>query len=747
VAVLFGTGLLLTGAIELGAGWQGTTATVAFAGAVLISYASMLAAAATRVPLVVVAAAWLGMVLLAGFVIGDRAGIGWLLALRDGVPRLLTAVRPAPATADLLLPGFMLCVLVGVWVGARSARARQADQGSRQPGGTALLANSAPASYAEFAPLVGAVVLYVGGALLSAGRADPDGVVAATLLLTAMAGWTLTERRSSRRAGRVAAVMTGAALSALAASIVTVAVLPVDEPFEPRELVVQPPLPLLAPNPLPRLAALAGQDDVMFRHTAGRWRLHLVALTAFDGNSWQSGAVYRAMGVVGSDVLPAGSQRTMVSADVTIDGLDGPWLPAPGMPEQVSLPDIGVDAASGSIVVGGGAVPGLRYQVRGAVDTPADDALVVAGVPAVEQYTRLPRLPYLFGQYAQQAVQGARTPFEQAVLLERVVRDGRRIDAGAPAGSSYARLETFLLGQTAASGPTATPRPSSGPTPTAVAPAVMPGAQAGTSEQFATAFAVLARSVGLPTRVVFGFGPGQEQPDGTWLVRGRDALAWPEVYFAGLGWVPFNPSPSPVDGTGPSEAVKQQVVQRVEANQPSPQPTPSRQPPRIAAPTQPSIDPSDAVGLPERPGADSGVESTQLLMYASLVPAILFGLMVLARAVRTQRHRRAGATGAWSEVLDLLVLIGRRPPDWHTAVRVAADVATQFPTPRAAGAAASHPATRLAATADRAAFAPAGIRTDAAWDDLRRLRRAVGHRTRWYRRLTWFFDPRPLWRR
>jgi transglutaminase-like putative cysteine protease len=490
---------------------------------------------------------------------------------------------------------------------------------------------------------------------------------------------------------------------------------------------------------------MATQDDVMFRHTAGRWRLHLVALTAFDGNSWQSGAVYRSLGVVGPDVLPAGSQRTTVTADVTVESLGGPWLPAPGIPDQVSVPDIGVDAASGSIVVSGGAASGLRYQVRGIVDTPADDALLVAGVPSVDAYTQLPRLPSIFREYAQQIVQGARTPFEQAVLIESAVREERRLDPAAPAGSSYARLETFLFGSTGATG-----APDEDPDTPASAARVMPGAQAGTSEQFATAFAVLARSVGLPTRVVFGFGPGEQQPDGTWVVRGRDALAWPEVYFAGLGWVPFNPSPAPLDSNGPSEQAKQQIVERAEENQPLPQPSSSRQPPRIAPPTQPSIDPSADVALPVPAGDDNGPAS-RLPIFALFIPVALAALLLLARGVRTQRHRRAGPVGAWSEVLDLLVLVGRRPPPWHTTVRIAADVAAEFPAPArpagAAGAARAHPVMRLALTADRAAFTPRGVRVEAAWDELRRLRLAVRRQTRWYRRIIWLLDPRPLWRR
>ena len=111
-------------------------------------------------------------------------------------------------------------------------------------------------------------------------------------------------------------------------------------------------------------------------------------------------------------------------------------------------------------------------------------------------------------------MQGAGTDYDRAVRIEEAVRGGRTLSPAAPAGSSYARLAAFLA----------------------------PGG-AGTSEQFASAFAVLARAAGLPTRVVVGFLPVDRDEQGYWEVRGRDAVASPEVYFAELGWVPFDPRP------------------------------------------------------------------------------------------------------------------------------------------------------------------------------------------------------------
>lgn len=66
----------------------------------------------------------------------------------------------------------------------------------------------------------------------------------------------------------------------------------------------------------------------------------------------------------------------------------------------------------------------------------------------------------------------------------------------------------------------------------------------GYCEQFASAFAVLARSVGIPARLVTGYSTGAYNPFTLdYEVRESDAHAWDEVYFSHVGWVPFDASP------------------------------------------------------------------------------------------------------------------------------------------------------------------------------------------------------------
>ncbi len=69
--------------------------------------------------------------------------------------------------------------------------------------------------------------------------------------------------------------------------------------------------------------------------------------------------------------------------------------------------------------------------------------------------------------------------------------------------------------------------------------------RAGYCQQFSGAMALMLRTIGIPSRVVSGFSSGErEQGGGAFQVSDRDAHSWVEVYFNGIGWVPFEPTPS-----------------------------------------------------------------------------------------------------------------------------------------------------------------------------------------------------------
>ena len=67
----------------------------------------------------------------------------------------------------------------------------------------------------------------------------------------------------------------------------------------------------------------------------------------------------------------------------------------------------------------------------------------------------------------------------------------------------------------------------------------------GYCQQFSGAMALMLRMVGIPARVVSGFSPGSFNRDtGEYRVRDLDAHSWVEVYFTGLGWATFDPTPA-----------------------------------------------------------------------------------------------------------------------------------------------------------------------------------------------------------
>jgi hypothetical protein len=76
--------------------------------------------------------------------------------------------------------------------------------------------------------------------------------------------------------------------------------------------------------------------------------------------------------------------------------------------------------------------------------------------------------------------------------------------------------------------------------------------RAGHCEYFASAMAIMLRTLGIPSREVNGFLPGEyNDVAGDYIVRASDAHSWVEAYFPGSGWVTFDPTPPGAgDATG-----------------------------------------------------------------------------------------------------------------------------------------------------------------------------------------------------
>ena len=135
----------------------------------------------------------------------------------------------------------------------------------------------------------------------------------------------------------------------------------------------------------------------------------------------------------------------------------------------------------------------------------------------------------------------------------------------------------------------------------------------GYCEQFASAMAMMARVVGIPSRVSVGFLPGEQDEDG-WKVSIRDMHAWPELYFANYGWVRFEPTPASVTGSAPPW-----TVQNSDSSGNDPSANPSSESNDHAGhhqATEPSIEPSVQ---PNDPGPGAGASWGRTLIGAGIV--------------------------------------------------------------------------------------------------------------------------------
>ncbi len=249
------------------------------------------------------------------------------------------------------------------------------------------------------------------------------------------------------------------------------------------------------------------------------WRL--TALDEFDLRIWRSSRSY---GDAGGD-LGGGIREDLgvpIEQNVQISDLDSVWLPAAFAPRRISIPNqVRYDEESASLLIRRPSLPsGLTYDLTSVVPSAVDAATIQAStggaIPPVilERYLDLPSsFPDRFSDLAVQITAGAATPYDQALALQNWFRSTFTYDLAVPPGHGATAIDSFI------------------------------SQRRGYCEQFAGTFAAFARSIGLPARVAVGFTPGDLGTDGRFHVRGRNAHAWPEVYFAGVGWLAFEPTP------------------------------------------------------------------------------------------------------------------------------------------------------------------------------------------------------------
>jgi transglutaminase-like putative cysteine protease len=575
--------------------------------------------------------------------------------LSDALTVFRDVVAPAPVE-----PGFVLAAALAVWT-------------------IAVVADTAAfRSGARVEAVVPAATLFLFGAALGV----PGRRLALTaLFLAALASYWLTQRllshaRAPNRmttdtgAGPRALLRSGAVLAAAAvmAGVVVGPFLPGAEadaviPWRAGErdgagsrVTVSPLVDIRS-----RLVDQS-EVEVFTVSTDARSYWRLTSLEIFDGRIWSSRGQYqRVDGSLPDSSAESTPATRMAVQDFEIAALASIWLPAAYRAVGIAGTDARFDADSGSLLTEEETASGLTYRVESEVRALGADELnqVPDSVPAevAQTYTALP--PEFSSRVAREAASvtsGGATPYERARLLQDHFRSGAfTYDLAIAPGHGGDDLERFLF-----------------------------ETRRGYCEQFAGAFAAMARAIGLPARVAVGFTPGEQDGDGVFHVRGLNAHAWPEVFLSGYGWVAFEPTP----GRGIPNAEAYTGVPEQQATPADPTTATTR------PPTQASVPPTTLPGIQEAPTADPGqgppAGADDGLALPSWLGRVALVLLVPAAGLgswwatlewvrrRRRARRRAGArTPAervlviWAEVGEALAVLGSAPRRWETPIEYA----------------------------------------------------------------------------
>jgi hypothetical protein len=375
------------------------------------------------------------------------------------------------------------------------------------------------------------------------------------------------------------------------------------------------------------------------------WRV--IALDQFQDDGWGLNSDQKSASNLPGPTHGAGT--TLETQTFHLGPIDARWLPAAYRPTHIDVPGAQVLPNSTSLFLDQ-PLKGLSYTVQSEVANPGKNVLNAVSFDDLEPMAADTALPPDFSgnarAFAEEATKNATTPYEKALaLMQRFHKGDFVYDQNVTLGADAHALDTFLL-----------------------------KTKHGFCEQFASAYAELARSLGLPTRVAVGYQPGKfDRSDGLWHVREMDAHAWPEVWLGrDVGWYRFEPTPTRTDPiTGLPGG----------AGNGNGGPTTTTTPTTVG-PNTPTSSPADTpAGAAHFPNESSGGGTQQsgtrahvlkgiaITLAALLFAAIVLGLAFALAAWRRSNHRRHDpdnrrrVLGAWSEALERLSAAGivRRP--------------------------------------------------------------------------------------
>lgn len=478
---------------------------------------------------------------------------------------------------------------------------------------------------------------------------------------------------------------------------------------------------------------LASQDDtVLLRYSTDDEDpdpLRIVTADAFDGAVWRPTPPDPASGLPLDDGLPTPpgaaadvvAEAELITTSIRVGPLAESFLPLPYPASSVDVAgDWGYDARTLNVLSEQDTTEGLPYSVThldvrprpGQLDAVPDDDLDPL-------WTTLPDdMSEVVAAEAQRIVSAADagTRYQQGLALQQWFRNsgGFTYSLDAPDVTDRDAVQAFLEDRR------------------------------GYCVQFASTMALMARSLDIPARVAVGFLPGSQTAPGEWEVRADDAHAWPELYFEGVGWVRFEPTPATRTQLPPEWAIP-----RSEGSDPAaPVPSPQAQQPEQDTPT-------GAAAPTTTPESDEGVLQPLLRVLRQVLVALaLIGVLVVVLALpRTwrwwrSRRRFAGADGddaataraSWTELLERLADLHALPHGATVREQAAALLVREPLSPAGRDAVG-----RLAEAVERALYAvePAAA-SGLAQDRLTVLQEVAGARARKQQvAATWFPAPNP----
>ncbi|MFI6574692.1 transglutaminaseTgpA domain-containing protein [Nocardiopsis sp. NPDC050513] len=397
--------------------------------------------------------------------------------------------------------------------------------------------------------------------------------------------------------------------------------------------------------------------------------LRMYVLDEFDGVNWTMSPVGATRDTRMTDELPlptgwtaepdGATSTTRVSLDAEAPSMD--FLPVPYWPRSVDVSgEWYADPDSLMVFTTDAPRTGLSFTVESATRTTSVDALADAGnarsVP--DAFLDLPAgVDPRVEELTQAVTSGAGSPYERALALQEFFRDGS-FDYSLtppPVPEGVDPLAHFLFED-----------------------------QVGYCQQFAGTMAVMARQAGIPARVATGYTAGQRMGDGRWAVSSGDAHAWPELYFEGVGWVRFEPTPDGAGGQGQGTATVPDYTSGESGGAPTDERTdpegeesesPESEPSATAGPESDGPEESAAPESGEEDGtaaasgsdADAGSVPVWLPVAGAVLAAVLLAALPALVRIAVRGSRTAAVAGgapvpaahaAWRELRDTCLDLG-----------------------------------------------------------------------------------------